>query len=171
MAKNSGNGSAESATVATQDMTSAEIVRLISNEQLKGIQSFEDAIALAQEIYGELASSDELGNGFVMVEKETLLGVPFVVVDTSVKPSEKFKRDGQPSLWAIIRAVTKDHKKVIITDGSTGLCQQIIQWRTEKGKTGGFMAFHGLRKSEYEYTDEKGNTSPATTYYIDESGI
>ncbi len=123
-------------------------------------------------MYGELTSSDQFGDGFTMLEdKDKLLGVPFLILDSSVTASKDFTRNGEPTQFVAFRAVTRPGEKFIVIDGSTGVCTQLIEWRTKTGRRGGFVCQKGMRKSEYVYRDDKGDESPATTYYLDESGV
>lgn len=155
----------------TDSVPTTEIERLISKDQFASVASWDDALALARETYGELMSSDQFGDGFTMLDnKDKLLDNPFLILDSSVTDSKEFTRNGEPAAFVAMRVVTKGGDKFIVIDGSTGLCNQLIEWRTKTGRRGGFVCMHGLRKSEYTYTDPNGDTSPATTYYLDESG-
>lgn len=153
----------------TEETTAIE--RLISKDQFASITSFEQALELARTTYGELTSSSEFGDGFTMLEdKDKLLNVPLLILDSSVTTSKDFTRNGEPTQFVALRIVTKPGEKFIVIDGGTGVCTQIMEWRTKTGRRGGFVCQKGLRKSEYSYVDDKGDTSPATTYYLDESG-
>jgi hypothetical protein len=51
--------------------------------------------------------------------------------------------------YLIARVVTADGRKLVITDGSTGLCRQVREFETEYGTTRGLVCKRGLRMSEY----------------------
>jgi len=155
----------------TPQVEETSLERVISKDQYQSIASFQDALRLAEEAYGELSRSDEFGDGFTKLDdKDKLVNVPFLILDSTIALSKEFTRNGEPGAYVAFRVVTEDAKKYIVVDGSTGICAQIQEWRTKSNRRGGFVAMHGLRKSEYTYTDDKGDTSPAVTYYLDESG-
>lgn len=158
-------------TQETNTVAADALVRAISKDQFAGIGSFDDALALALDIYGELVTSDQLGDGFKLLDnKDLLVGVPFIVLDTSIVESDKFSRNGEAATFVTMRVVTDRGDKYVVVDGGTGICEQVKEWRTKFNKRGGLVCRRGLSKSEYDYTDDKGNTSLAATYYIDEQG-
>lgn len=152
------------------DVTLTE--RVVSKDQLASVTSFDDALALMQEAYGVVTRSDEFGDGFnVLEDKMKLVGVPFAIIDSSLHESKEIMRDGKPAIFSVLRVMDKDSRKWVITDGSTGICEQIKEWRAKTGRRGGFVAMKGLRVSQYDYQDEKGNVTKASTFYLDESGV
>lgn len=133
----------------------------IRQTDLSNIVSFEQAIQAAEDTFGALISSAELGDGFARVDKMSLVGNTFVILDIKYG-------DGDYSQFSIIRGITKDNRKFFITDGSTGLNEQIVELVKKYQRTGGILCNGGLRVSEYEYTDPNTQkTSPAKTFYID----
>ncbi len=157
--------------VHPEDMTT-DLERMISKDQFANINSFEAALALAEEVYGELIMSDTMGDGFRLLDnKMELVGKPFIILDTSLTESEKFKRNGKPGMFTTMKVVTQDDRKYVVVDGGAGICNQIQEWRAKTNRRGGFFARHGLNVSEYTYTDGDGNESPAQTFYLDESGV
>lgn len=142
-------------------------------EDLAAIASFEDALRIAGED-GSLIGAEALGDGFrIETDKEKLVGVTFVVVDwdygKNVTMGEKF---------IIIRLVTQDGRKLIITDGSTGIMRQLeMLFQVSKGKLRRVLCNGGLRASQYWIAEEMGvgivqadyagKKKLATTYYID----
>ena len=139
----------------------------ISESQLRDIVCFSDAISLVESVYGAVAlSSDVLGDGFTLVEKDKLVGVPFVLVDYTVHTSKtNFDENGDGLKFVTVRCVTKEDKRVAFNDGSTGVAQQLRDLAVRE-IYGGIYVQNGLRASEYEVLDAKGRKSSATTYYL-----
>ena len=139
----------------------------ITQSQLQNIVSFSDAISLVESVYGAVAlSSEVLGDGFTLVEKDKLLGVPFVLVDYTVHTSKtNFDENGEGLKFVTVRCVTKEDNRVAFNDGSTGVAQQLRDLAARE-IYGGIYVQNGLRASEYEVLDAKGRKSSATTYYL-----
>jgi hypothetical protein len=134
--------------VATPEMTEAKALanaNRFTDEELRNITSFDDALALAQSVYGEITDiTEELGNGFTLIsDKSPLVDNPFVIVSCAFN-------DGDFGSFASVAAVTKDGKKYIFNDGSTGVHNQLFELARTKKRTGGFMAPSGLTASEYD---------------------
>ena len=139
----------------------------ISESQLRGITCFSDAMSLAENVYGSVAlSSEVLGDGFTLVEKDKLLGVAFVLIDYTVHTSKtNFDENGEGLKFVTVRCVTEEDKRVAFNDGSTGVARQLRDLAVRE-IYGGIYVQNGLRASEYEVTDTKGRKSSATTYYL-----
>lgn len=139
----------------------------ISESQLRDIVCFSDAISLVESVYGAVAlSSEVLGDGFTLVEKDKLLDEPFVLVDYTVHTSKtNFDENGEGLKFVTVRCVTKEDKRVAFNDGSTGVAQQLRDLAARE-IYGGIYVQNGLRASEYEVLDAKGRKSSATTYYL-----
>lgn len=148
--------------------------RMASDDQLRSIKSFDDALALASELYdGEVHSiTEELGNGFTVLsteDKDRLINVPFIIIGT------RFNQ-GKEGEFVTIALTTKSGEKYIINDGSTGIFRQLagdpsagepgLVERT--GRPGGWYVPCGLRRSDYE-VEVDGKVRSATTYYLDTS--
>lgn len=126
----------------------------LSTDQLKAIGSWEQALAVLRESGVDIRdASQELGDGFVGCEKETLIGKPFVIAHAVLT-----KGDYEGN-FVILRVVSSDGKW-IITDGGTGIRQQLEAYMAEGGNPVG-MIVRGLRKSEYD--NEHGH---GTTFYL-----
>lgn len=137
----------------------------IRPDQYKEVKSFDDALALLQETGQELISAEEAGDGFEVADKATLCGVPMLCLNVMI-------RDGDLGGYAVVRAVTKDNRKIAFADGSTGLYAQLLNWQTDHGDdTWPTLWKHGLRRSDYEaHQNKAGDSVPAgTTYYLDTS--
>jgi hypothetical protein len=134
---------------------------IYTTETLSGIKSFEDAMAVLEQAGVSVTDITDYGDGFAVVDKRELVSVPFIVIDW------KFADGKFGEKFAIVRAVTKDNRKVIFTDGSetSGVRPQILDFE-RKGSNGGILCPKGLTVSEYEYVDDKGVKTPAKTYYF-----
>lgn len=151
--------------VTTVSKTTKDVVaQPISRVDLASVTTFEQAFALAEATYGEIISSEELGDGFAVVEKSSLVGVPFLILGWEAGKNEKH------GPFTIVRGITKDNGKVLFVDGSTGIKDQLAVFQQVSGRTGGLLAVDGLRVSNYTYTDPAdGKDKPASTYYIAEN--
>ena len=148
-------------------MSTTVQVPQITESQLRQIGSFSDAMALAENVYGTVQlSSEVLGDGFTLVEKDKLVGVPFVLIDYTVHTSTtNFDENGEGLKFVTVRCVTQEDKRVAFNDGSTGVARQLRDLAARE-IYGGIYVQGGLRASEYEVTDAKGRKSSATTYYL-----
>jgi len=163
---------ATKANATTEEETPSEqvmdnMVRFAAGE-LRGIESFDDALALIEREYGNiLYAEDEIGSGFVQMAKHTLLEVPFAILTINFPKSDKFTGpDGAPVHFAAINLVTQDGRKGWLVDGGTGIYAQLDEWCMRTNRHGGLMVRRGLRESRYDYTDADGKTSEAVTYYL-----
>lgn len=145
-----------------------EIAIKLSDEALTGITSFEDALALLNETYGEggvVVASEVLGDGFALLDskdKHKLVGEMFVIVSWSF-------HIGENGEYVIARIVTATNKKLVLTDGSTGICRQLSTYSANTGKYAAMVVKNGLRRSDYTFENEQGEEKSATTYYLDVS--
>ena len=148
-------------------MSTTVQVPQITESQLRQIDSFSDAMALAENVYGTVQlSSEVLGDGFTLVEKDKLVGVPFVLIDYTVHTSTtNFDENGEGLKFVTVRCVTEEDKRVAFNDGSTGVARQLRDLAARE-IYGGIYVQNGLRASEYEVLDAKGRKSSATTYYL-----
>lgn len=138
-----------------------------SDAELRGISSFEDALRLAEEKYGSIIdAAEEIGSGFVMVDnKDKLVGEPFVILSFSFPEGDFLDENGNPGHYAVVRLVTKHGDRLVLTDGSHGIYQQLEDFHIRSGRTGGLLVNGGLRKSEYK-TEVNGVMQRAVTYYL-----
>lgn len=157
---------------STQDGSSsvATTTPVVSDDALAEIQSFDDALALINETFGgAVVEADKtLGTGFaVLDDKNKLIDVPFVAVKIDEHTSE-ISAEGK---FVSLHVVTQDGRKLIVNDGSTGIYAQVQALWERKPELRGLplMVRHGLRRSDYTYTDTDGKQKPATTYYLDTS--
>jgi len=135
-------------------------------DKLAAITSFEDALSLVTEVMGEqnvARASEEIGDGFKLVDnKDTLIGVAMLLITWDFHM-------GDHGEFVSVKLVTKDNRKLIVNDGSSGIRDQLMSYTAKKNRQGGLFCDKGFRRSDYKYTDEKGEEKPATTYYLDTS--
>lgn len=145
--------------------------RNFSHEQLAGVKSFKDAIALANSTFGEVRKAEDvLGDGFIILEnKSKLVNVPFVMLDWE-EGKNVTKGDG----FVICRVVTEADHKLIITDGGSGIRRQLLDMRELTPEWTPIYFMNGLRVSEYGLTadnqavdlNDPSAKSIAQTFYL-----
>lgn len=135
---------------------------------LRAIESFDDAVALTQVEMGEIVAADQvIGDGFAIVQdKDTLIGRPLLFMSWTFHSGDY---GTFVSAQCAARGESGGVTKCIVNDGSTGIYQQLADYTNQTGKMGGLLARHGLRRSDYTYTDIDGKEKPASTFYIDTS--
>ena len=150
----------------------------LSDDQLKAISTFDDALAIAIAA-GPLESIADYGTGFVLLkEKDTLVGVPFIVLEWQERIGDR------EAGFVSVLLVTKAGDKFIINDGSTGIADQLRKVTAERRAAGlnnesAFLACQGgLTRSDYYRHAETGEIArvrpadgdtkwePARTYYL-----
>lgn len=151
-----------------------------SDAALRDITSFEEAFALAEEVYGDVKDIHaELGNGFTLIDdKGKLKGVAFLILHFGLN-------DGEFGEFSSIAAVTKNNDKYIFNDGSSGIKEQLLTLARTHQRFGGFMVHGGLNESTYPTCfecnkarspkidvcpscgDATEKRSSATTWYLD----
>lgn len=165
------NGRDAAMTDGTSDaVTPVPVLPQYSTEQYREINTFADALRMAEASFGNLVTAEDLGDGFVLVKEEQkrgLVGVPMVCLYAQL-------RTGDLGGYVVCRCIAKDNRKVVIVDGSTGMYDQLKTYmETHDGRWINIWG-KGLRASDYkvEVTNEKtGELSSvdATTFYIDTS--
>lgn len=149
------------------DSTTVERKRLYSDEELRNLKSWSEVVALSGKPIVNVAET-ELSTGFsVVTDKNSLVGVPFILLDWTFSM-------GDMGEFVSANIITRDDRKLILNDGSTGICAQLH--RLTPGAPIGVA--RGLRKSEYARKDENGEVilnpktgqpERATTFYLDTS--
>lgn len=150
---------------------------LIDDAALASIGSFRDAAALLDRMGVEAESASDYGTGFKVVDKATLVGQPFLIIEWRFNDGDFGGRQ-----FVSVAAVTKDDRKVIFNDGGTGVCKQlatVTQQRRDRGHRNpqaGLLVESGLTATSYWFNEDTGETSsqaqsgkgwgPATTYYL-----
>lgn len=143
-----------------------------STDELKNLQSFEDVESLFAQREIEIQSaSEELGDGFAFIENKSILENRALMLVSWTFNDGDFDKE-----FVAVRAMCRMDNgtvgKFVFIDGGEGIRGQLRAYTDadEKKRQGGLFVAHGLRVSEYDYTDEKtGKTSPAKTWYLDTS--
>lgn len=140
----------------------------LSSSDLQEMQSFEDALRVLQERGIEVHSSTEFGDGFVKPDadnksiKAKLVGVKMIIV------SAQETEDDNGREFTVFRAITENGSRIVFSDGSTGLAAEAHDWLTKHGgQWVPIIANHGLRRSDYDFENDKGEIQSATTFYLD----
>lgn len=127
-------------------------------EDRTNIQSWDDAIALAQAEYGTILNihETELGDGFRVAsedDKRRLIGVPLFLL-------EWHWNDGDFGQFVSVAAIAQGENgqatKWILNDGSTGIREQLADFETKYNRNGGLNVRNGLRVSDYNTDLETG---------------
>jgi|SRR5882672_167254 len=144
--------------------------REISDMELAEVSTFEEALNLANDIYGGIsAAHEEMGTGFEVLDKEEkgqLVGAQCFFLQWAFHVGDMGEF---VSANVIVRNSDGSVRKVVVNDGSTGIYKQLAEYTEKTGKQGGLLVKNGLRRSDYKYTDKDGQQKPATTFYIDTS--
>ena len=157
------------ADAQTGEITTQAPRATFSDLDLASIKSFDDAMRLMSDRGITPESITDYGTGFqILKEKDSLINVPFLIMDWRVNESADF----EGSTFVSMAVVTKHGEKFIVNDGSTGIAAQLAlvsQTRSESGHPtpySSLMCPKGLTRSDYKITDEKGKQSSASTYYL-----
>lgn len=142
--------------------------RNFSDAQLREITSFDDLVAMVNR-REDLSFVDvsDFGNGFSILDtkdKSRLIGREFYILDWRFNKGDKGE-------FVSMNILTRDNQKLVINDGSTGICQQMRDIETANGGTTALVKVpRGLRVSEYTYENpDTGKDETARTYYLDYS--
>lgn len=152
--------------MAKPDTTVTRPEILMDLDTLHAIQNFDDVARLfgeAPAIAGEV-----IGDGFSEVDedgKSDLVDKEMLIVKYGLATSDYDETKEYAVVWALVKMRGGGIFKARFTDGGVGIPQQLRQLHN-KGITGNIWTPGGLVRSDYKYTDDKGNEQPATTYYI-----
>jgi hypothetical protein len=153
----------ESGTVVPVEGQRVE--RLLDDDTLRNAHTPDDVLAMlsAMGVTVERASDFEL-----IKDKNELIAKPMILIQWSFIPSDTFGGE-----YVAVQAFVKgDNRKVVFTDGSTGIKEQLKQWTQKKLSEGlpperahaGIDANAGLRRSDYKASD--GAAADGSTFYI-----
>lgn len=133
----------------------------ISREIVKDA-SLAELMDLFRDENGQIEDSSQvLGDGVELVDKDALVGVSMFLYDWSFQVGDK----GQ---YVVVHAAKENGEKIVFVDGGTGICRQLLELTETRQASGfrgagGLLCRRGLRRSDYEANDER----PAgTTFYI-----
>ena len=151
-----------------------QLGRVLSDDDLRAIDTFADAVAFATERFGAIESAaDVLGSGFAVVDKARLVGKRFLAVYWRFYQGRYGDTAAVFCVTASPFAFGEDGKpmhRAIINDGGAGIYQTLSEYSDRKGRNGGLMAEDGLTASNYE-VEIDGELTPATTYYISTAAL
>lgn len=149
-------------TSEQSDKQVAETTSHIDEATLASLKSIADVRSMFESAGMPIRVVSDYGTGFTILEdKDKLCGVPFLIVDA------RFSL-GDFGQFVSLTVMTNQEEKWIVNDGSTGICDQVEALVKQVGTVQGMLVTHGLRRSDYDYTEPKtGNKVPATTYYLD----
>jgi hypothetical protein len=131
-----------------------------SRDELAGISSFQDAMALATSQYGGVIQAHDdpnLGTGFRIAtedDKYRLQGVPLLLLDWRFNEGD-FAED-YVSIHAIQQEESGKAVKWVINDGGTGICKDLREYTVKTNRKGGVFLRRGLRVSEYPTDVDSG---------------
>lgn len=135
---------------------------------LRAIDGWDEAMQLLTEEYGIVEDATQvIGSGFALMsakDKARLVDERFLVMHVMFPESSEHKdEDGAWLHYAVAHIITSDGRKLILTDGGTGIYRQLEEWVLRSGRRGGLMVPGGLRESVYDLPDGSGK---GTTYYL-----
>jgi hypothetical protein len=138
-------------------MTTKQLAPVNDDEFLSSVDSFAGAIAALEKIGATVVDSDDLGHGFKVTDKATLVKVPMLIMGYRFQESDTAQ-------FVTVFAVTEDDRKVIFNDGGTGIYAQLQKYNEKAINS--ILLRDGLTRSDYQYADDKGVMRDATTYYL-----
>ena len=144
-----------------------------SDESLRDVASFQDALALLAHSEIVTESVTNYGTGFSVLatkDKVRLVGVPFLIVDWRFN-------NGELGEFVSAMIVTEHGQKYVLNDGSSGIYAQLKRIteerikRNQQNPMSGLLVDGGLSRSDYttQLPDPKTGelvATPATTYYL-----
>lgn len=143
---------------AQQEQPAAELMPAASDftrDELASIETFDDAVRLAESAYGVTVFADSneagIGDGFKVGtedDKARLVGVPLYFLEWTFREGD-YGDGGYASVKCIQRDDAGRAVKWILNDGSTGIYEQLRDFARKTGRQGGLAVKHGLRVSEY----------------------
>lgn len=139
------------------------------DETLSGIESFDDALGVLADAGVVIDhASEKLGNGFaILSDKGLLVGVEILLLSWQFNNGD----NGEFVSANVVARMPgqKSPAKFVVNDGSTGIRDQLKLYNAKTGKTAGLHVKNGLRRSDYTFVDDNGQTKNATTFYLDTS--
>lgn len=173
---------------AAEESKAAEVIRpesAFTPEMLDGITDFDSALALAEQVHGEVVVSKGVRVADDRV-KMSILGWPMILLEWVFLVSDKFgnkPREYVEMLVVVKNPETGEVSKWRMSDGSTGIYAQLRAYSDKTGRTGGVRVDQGLRVSEYkidpktreplsraqvqQYKSHNMTMDDARTFYID----
>jgi hypothetical protein len=118
----------------------------ITDDALRAVKSFEDAINLAAAQHGDIEDyAEKYGTGFDVLEDKSIL------VKQDLLFMEWRFRDGDfVGGFVSVVGITAKGEKFVINDGGSGLFEDLKHITADTGRNGGLRIKKGLRESVYE---------------------
>lgn len=116
--------------------------------------------AKMQEYGWELHDVEEFGGGIPRISKDSLIGVPFVILELKELDSD---RNGGTYFFCHI--ITMDGREGFFSDGGVGIPETLRNFVRTTGQRGGLVCKNGLSRSDYDADPDTGRPA-GTTYYI-----
>jgi hypothetical protein len=122
----------------------------LSMSDLVELDSFDDALAFMQaqgvQVFDVSEVQEFLGDGFLFLQKEALVNVPFLIVDVKHTTSPSYEVP-----MVTVRAMTATNKRVKFVDFGAGIRNQLDMFETRAGKSPvGMVVSRGLTSSDYQ---------------------
>lgn len=115
------------------------------------------------EHFGFSNAQDEIETdqfGPILEDKSKLVNRPIMLVHWNFY-------DGDYGEFVSAWVMTPEGERFIVNDGSTGMYAQLRTLTDTKNIRSMLLVKRGLRASDYTYTDPRGQSHPARTYYLD----
>lgn len=159
-------GNSDSAEIAIPDNVPA----LFDDAMLAEVTDLNSALAALEAGGIATESISDYGNGFVLLpNKDQLVGKPFLIIQW------RFNDGDYAQKFVSAAVVTENGDKFILNDGGSGICAQLVRvtkTRLAKGQKqtaqSALICRNGLTRSDYTYVNDKGEKTPAVTYYLAE---
>lgn len=145
---------ASDGTLATQE-------ELSLTEMLEERQQIPDLTweQLLNQLGDTMDDTTDLGGGFHLIkkdDKDQLEKVPFVILYFRINEKWRYGPGVSMMIQTAVPVVFNGQKyeRLVVNDGSTGIAQQLFDYKAATGKNGPILVRQGLRSSEYEVTEE-----------------
>lgn len=165
------NANATEEAVAASNGKEVAVSTGFTTEEMRQIASFQDVQDLfAAHGITVVDAAEEIGDGFALVEndqKSRFEKREMMILGWSFSEGDFKREDGTKSEFVAIRFVSPEPTggfgKYVITDGGSGIYQQLREYTDRTGVVAGLYVKKGLRSSRYanEYSDD------AVTFYLD----
>lgn len=138
---------------------------MFTEDALSQMTDIDKALRALEQAGMGVSGIEDFGSGFVLTDKDQIIGAEMLLVQWRFS-------EGDFGPFVSVTALTRDGRRVIFNDGSTGIYAQLKMVTDKRLRNGeanaqsGLTATHGLRVSEYKYIDSKGDERPASTYYL-----
>lgn len=137
----------------------------VSDSDLREMRDFDSVLAaLNDSDLPVLSSADHIGSGSELTkDKGRLVGVPFIALRWHFSATD----DYDSGHFVTVHVLTKHGERLVFNDGTKGgIRDQLMELSQNTDRFEYLVCEKGLRTSEYEYVDESGRKSRATSYYI-----